>query len=145
MADYTGYIVAIPGVVEGDLTRSGAVWPVSDIIYGLPNRDVGAAAITLGAATASATGAVIVDGDASIALGAITLSSAGTVASAAVTGQFAVTLGVLVVASTGTVAEFAPSRERTTRVPSWPRILLAENPDRVIELYRPPRTVRTAA
>ena len=57
----------------------------------------------------------------------------------------AVAVGVLVVASTGTVAEFAPSRERTTRVPSLPRILLAENPDRVIELYRPPRTVRTAA
>lgn len=124
MANYTGYIVAIPGVVEGDLTRSGAVWPVSDIIYGRPNRDVGAAAITLGAAT---------------------LSSSGTVASTAITGQLAVTLGALVVASTGTVKEFEPSRERTTRVPSWPRILLAENPDRVIELYRPPRTVRTAA
>lgn len=145
MADYTGYIVAILGVVDGDQTRVGAVWPISEVIYGRPNRDVGTAAITLGAATASATGAVIVDGDASIALGATTLSSSGTVASTAITGQFAVTLSALVVASAGTVAEFAPSRERTTRVPSWPRILLAENPDRVIELYRPPRTVRTAA
>lgn len=169
MADYTGYIVAILGVVDGDQTRVGAVWPISEVIYGRPNRDVGTATITLGAATASAAGAVIVDGDASIALGSATLSSAGIVASAAVTGQLAVTLGAatlsssgtvaspaiagqlavtlgaLSVASAGTVAEFVPSRERTKRVPSWPRVLLAENPDRVIELYRPPRTVRTAA
>ena len=85
------------------------------------------------------------DGVAQITLGAATLASAGIVVTPATTGQLAVTLGALSVASAGTAGDFQPSRERITHVPSWPRILLAENPDRVIELYRPPRTVRTAA
>ncbi len=124
MADYTGRILEIPAVVSGDQSRNARIVDIPSIVYGRPNRDVGAASITLGAAT---------------------LSSSGTVIASATTGQLAVTLGALSVASAGTVAEFVPSRERTKRVPSWPRVLLAENPDRVIELYRPPRTVRTAA
>lgn len=60
-------------------------------------------------------------------------------------GVAQITLGAATLASAGTAGEFQPSRERITHVPSWPRVLLAENPDRVIELYRPPRTVRTAA
>lgn len=145
MADYTGIIVAIPATVSGDAGRTGFLVELPAIVYGRPNRDVGAASITLGGLTATSAGAVAVDGDASVTLGAATLSSSGTVIASATTGQLAVTLGALSIASAGTVAEFVPSRERTKRVPSWPRVLLAENPDRVIELYRPPRTVRTAA
>lgn len=145
MADYTGRILEIPAVVSGDQSRNARIVDIPSIVYGRPNRDVGAASITLGGLTAASAGTVAVRGSASVTLGAVSLSSAGTVLANATTGQLAVTLGALSVASAGTVAEFVPSRERTKRVPSWPRVLLAENPDRVIELYRPPRTVRTAA
>lgn len=99
----------------------GYILGTQNIAFGSLNGRTISASITLGDATAASAGVVLVQGAEAVTLGALTSTSAGT------------------------VAEFVPSRERTKRVPSWPRVLLAENPDRVIELYRPPRTVRTAA
>ena len=141
----------------------------------------GAAAVTLGTATSAAAGGVLAAGTASVTLGAATLTSAGKVDPI---GTLAVTLGALVVASAGTVANapvvgtasitlgalelyatnvpFVPSRERTARVPSWPRALVAEvaarenvvpaqpraidaiQPDRSIDLPRASRITRAA-
>ena len=162
MADFAGFVVDASGLPSGIDHYAGALIDAQSCAYGIDHyvgnpirtlslwwtdRD-GSAQITLGSATLASDGTVVtpaVTGELAVTLGAATLSSSGTVASAAIAGQLAVTLGALSVASAGTVAEFVPSRERTKRVPSWPRVLLAENPDRVIELYRPPRTVRTAA
>lgn len=138
MADFTGFVVDAPDLPFGidhptgflcnfDASPFGIDHPTGDPIF----------STTLWFAERN--------GVAQITLGAATLSSDGTVITPATTGQLAVTLGALIVASAGTAGDFQPSRERITHVPSWPRILLAENPDRVIELYRLPRTVRIAA
>jgi len=162
MADFAGFVIDASGLPRGIDHYAGVLIDAQPCTFGIDHyvgdpvrtlslwwtdRD-GVAQITLGAATLSSDGVVVTPattGELAVTLGSATLSSSGTVVASATTGQLAVTLGGLVVASAGTVAEFVPSRERTKRVPSWPRVLLAENPDRVIELYRPPRTVRTAA
>lgn len=60
----------------------------------------GNASITLGAATLSATGTVAVTGAAAITLGTLTASAAGTVS---VTGNASITLGAAALSATGTV------------------------------------------
>jgi len=138
MADFAGFVVDASGLPSGIDHYAGAFIDAQPCAYGIDHY-VGNPVRTLSLWWTDR------DGSAQITLGAATLASDGTVVTPATTGELAVTLGALSVASAGTVAEFVPSRERTKRVPSWPRVLLAENPDRVIELYRPPRTVRTAA
>ena len=138
MADFAGFVVDASGLPSGIDHYAGALINAQPYAFGIDHY-VGNPIRTLSLWWTDR------DGSAQITLGSATLASDGTVVTPATTGELAVTLGALSVASAGTVAEFVPSRERTKRVPSWPRVLLAENPDRVIELYRPPRTVRTAA
>lgn len=138
MADFAGFVVDASGLPSGIDHYAGALIDAQPYAFGIDHY-VGNPVRTLSLWWTDR------DGSAQITLGSATLASDGSVVTPATTGELAVTLGALSVASAGTVAEFVPSRERTKRVPSWPRVLLAENPDRVIELYRPPRTVRTAA
>lgn len=138
MADFAGFVVDASGLPSGIDHYAGALIDAQPYAFGIYHY-VGNPVRTLSLWWTDR------DGSAQITLGSATLASDGSVVTPATTGELAVTLGALSVASAGTVAEFVPSRERTKRVPSWPRVLLAENPDRVIELYRPPRTVRTAA
>jgi hypothetical protein len=117
----------------------------------------GTASVVLGAATLASAGRVDPIGTLDVTLGALTAVGTLTVTTR---GQLGVTLGALELYATD--VPFVPSRERTARVPSWPRALVAEvaarenvvpaqprtieaiDPDRTIELPRASRIVRAA-
>lgn len=63
----------------------------------------GTLGVTLDAATAAATGKVLVQGTLGTTLGALTLAGSGTVSSLVATGTLSATLGVLTAAATGKV------------------------------------------